>query len=243
MTDGVVYCPIYVIEVDQAHALEYTKNMKHIPRPSTPVQTNIPDLAPLELPVQAQPTSLPASLIDKSVHQLSAGQISSPNPSTSFKSRAVQVIDEPTSIGDSDRWIPAFPTPLIRSPKRRMTTLEDDQDRSSPQDNKQPKSKRTKTLRNTYDDDVTARVARYVQQEIVAGNHTESKWENVSSKLKMDGIERSKWSIKNWWSRFGRHETGIEERQNPNGRKLVTSKQSPEDRKKARERRKLEATE
>ncbi|KAL9584023.1 MAG: hypothetical protein Q9212_002364 [Teloschistes hypoglaucus] len=217
--------------------------MKHIPRPSTPIQINVPVLTQLELRVQAQPTPLPASLINENVNQLSARQSGSPNPSTSFNGRAVQVIDEPTSIGDSDRSMPAFPTPVIRSPKRRMTTLEDDQDRSSPQGDNESRSKRTKNSRNTYDDVVTVLVARYVQEEINADNRTESKWEKVSNKLKMHGIERSKWSIKNWWSRCGRHETGIEERQNPTGRKVVTSKQSPEDRKKARERKKLEATE
>ncbi|KAI4255694.1 MAG: hypothetical protein LQ352_002443 [Teloschistes flavicans] len=243
MTDGEVYYPVYALEVDQAHAFEYTKSMAYIPRPSTPIQRNMPVLAPLEPPIQAQLMSLPASLTNESVSQLPAGQLSSPNPLTSLDNRPVQVMNEPTSLGDLDIANHAPSNPIIRSHKRRMTTLADDPDGSAPQDSSQPKSKRTKMLRRTYGKDETVLVAHYVRQEIDNGNRTESKWERVSEQLQMHGIFKSKWSIKNWWSRCGRHETGIEERQNPTGRKMVTSKQSPEDRKKARERKKLEVAE
>lgn len=77
-------------------------------------------------------------------------------------------------------------------------------------------------------------VVYYLKEEVSRRNLTESKWDNISRELLRHGLRRSKCSIKAWWSRYGREETGFDERQNPNGRNLVTSKQDPEDRKKAR---------
>ncbi|KAL8765794.1 MAG: hypothetical protein Q9209_007233 [Squamulea sp. 1 TL-2023] len=87
---------------------------------------------------------------------------------------------------------------------------------------------------SNYKEDEKKLVLYYLRKEVSRGNLTESKWEKISRKLVKHGLRRSKCSIKAWWSRYGREETGFDERQNPNGRNMVTSKQNPEDRRNAR---------
>ncbi|KAL8847027.1 MAG: hypothetical protein Q9221_007912 [Calogaya cf. arnoldii] len=99
----------------------------------------------------------------------------------------------------------------------------------------QPRRKKQKPLsQSNYTREEKRWVVYYLKREVSQRNFTESKWENVSRKLMEHGLRRSKCSIKAWWSRYGREETGFDERQNPNGRSLITSRQDPEDRKKAR---------
>ncbi|KAL8694966.1 MAG: hypothetical protein Q9218_000438 [Villophora microphyllina] len=236
MTDGVACWPFYSVGVDKAKAVKYTENMAYIPRPSTPMRENAPNVGLPEPPIQIQPTSLPANLTSQRMNQIQIGQWSSPTPPTSLDNHPPQVDDEPMSLGNLDSSKRASESPSTCSPKHRRTASE-----GVEQDDIQPKSKSRKTARTGYDNDAKTWAAHYVQLEIANGNRTESKWERVSEQLKMHGIYKTKWSIKNWWSRSGRCDTGMEERQNPSGRKLVTSKQNPEDRRKARERKKLEA--
>ncbi|KAL9015361.1 MAG: hypothetical protein Q9173_000028 [Seirophora scorigena] len=99
----------------------------------------------------------------------------------------------------------------------------------------QKEPKRTRTFQGIKSDEEKRLIVRYMQEEINDGNVTEKKWSNIARKLKDHGLERSQWSVKAWWSRYGRLETGIDERQKPNERRLVTSKQDPEERRKARE--------
>ncbi|KAL9024388.1 MAG: hypothetical protein Q9196_006554 [Gyalolechia fulgens] len=108
-------------------------------------------------------------------------------------------------------------------------------------ESEEPRQKRTKDSQGIHDQHVKDLIKHFLQEEIESGNKTEQKWQAVSAKLAQHGIQRSQWSIKAWWSREGRLETGFDERQNPGGRKLVTSKQDPEERRKARERRKAES--
>ncbi|KAI4194397.1 MAG: hypothetical protein LQ346_003701 [Caloplaca aetnensis] len=120
---------------------------------------------------------------------------------------------------------------------------DDDDESAQPSGSDQAKKKRKQAVQGVKEDE-KALIARYMKMEIDAENRTESKWQNVSGKLWTNhGIQRSGNSVKAWWSRQGRQEFGIDERKNPNGRKLVTSKQDPDERKRARERKKLEATE
>ena len=66
-------------------------------------------------------------------------------------------------------------------------------------------------------------------------NLTEKKWEVISNRLAARyGFTRSKTSIKNYWNRQGRAQTGVDERRKPNPDKLVTSVSKPEQRKRAR---------
>ena len=72
-----------------------------------------------------------------------------------------------------------------------------------------------------------------VEQQV---NLTEKKWEVISNRLaSRHGFTRSKTSIKNYWSRQGRAQTGVDERRNPNPNKLITSVQNPDQRKRARQ--------
>ncbi|KAL9601116.1 MAG: hypothetical protein Q9219_002715 [cf. Caloplaca sp. 3 TL-2023] len=102
----------------------------------------------------------------------------------------------------------------------------------------EPRLERRRTAQGIHDEDEKALIVRFLKEEISAGNLTEHKWQVISQKLAEHDIKRSQWSIKAWWSRKGRLQTGFDERQNPGGRKLVTSKQDPRDRKRARERKK-----
>ncbi|KAL8914005.1 MAG: hypothetical protein Q9171_001256 [Xanthocarpia ochracea] len=99
---------------------------------------------------------------------------------------------------------------------------------------KQLRKKSKPLSKSNYREDEKAWVLHYLKEEISGRNFTESKWENISRELARRGLRRSRNSIKAWWSRYGRQETGFDERQNPSGRRLVTSKQDPEDRKKMR---------
>lgn len=98
----------------------------------------------------------------------------------------------------------------------------------------QPRKKHKSISQSNYTHEEKKWVRYYLKGEVSRGNLTESKWDIVSRELIKHGLRRSKCSIKAWWSRYGREEMGFDERQNPNGRNLVTSKQDPEDRKKAR---------
>ncbi|KAL8707303.1 MAG: hypothetical protein Q9220_007646 [cf. Caloplaca sp. 1 TL-2023] len=97
----------------------------------------------------------------------------------------------------------------------------------------------TAEAQSTYTTREKRLVLRYLKEEIDKGNRTEKKWKTVAIKLNAHGCRRSQWSIKSWWSRYGREESGFDERKNPNGRPLVTSKQSSEARKRARDRMKV----
>ncbi|KAL8699187.1 MAG: hypothetical protein Q9224_001524 [Gallowayella concinna] len=103
----------------------------------------------------------------------------------------------------------------------------------------QPRKKRKLSSQSAYKEEEKKWVVHYLKMEVVSRNLTESKWENISKELARHGFARSKCSIKAWWSRYGREETGFDERQNPTGRNMVTSKQHPADRKKARQLRKI----
>ncbi len=98
----------------------------------------------------------------------------------------------------------------------------------------QPRKEHKPGPQSNYTREERKWVVYYLKGEVSRGNLTESKWDKVSRELVKHGLKRSKCSIKAWWSRSGREETGFDERRNPNGRNLVTSKQDPEDRKNAR---------
>ena len=97
--------------------------------------------------------------------------------------------------------------------------------------------KRASAGESTYTEEEKSLVLRYLKEEIEKGNHTESKWTIVSEKLKAEGLARSNNSVKMWWSRYGRAETGFEERmpRKHYSRNLVTSHQDPLQRKQARD--------
>ena len=82
-------------------------------------------------------------------------------------------------------------------------------------------------------------LVRTLMEEVITEqrvNLTEKKWEVISGRLASRfGFSRSKISIKNYWSRQGRAQTGVDERRHPNPNKLVTSMQNPEQRKRARQ--------
>lgn len=124
-------------------------------------------------------------------------------------------------------------------PARHKRASEDEDEDSSAHNNFQPKPKRNKISQSKYTSQEGALVTRYLKEEVAKGNLTETKWENVSERLKKDGVDKSRSSVKNWWSRYGREASGFDERQKL-GRSLVTSKQNPEERKRAREQKKLE---
>ncbi|KAL8923774.1 MAG: hypothetical protein Q9208_004422 [Pyrenodesmia sp. 3 TL-2023] len=127
--------------------------------------------------------------------------------------------------------------------KRALEDEDDEEESTEPSENDQPKKKRKQGVQGVKENE-KALIARYMKVEVDAKNGTESKWQNVADKLRaFHGIQRSGNSVKAWWSRQGRQEFGLDERKNPNGRKLVTSKQDPDERRKARERKKREATE
>ncbi|KAL8953290.1 MAG: hypothetical protein Q9222_000856 [Ikaeria aurantiellina] len=108
---------------------------------------------------------------------------------------------------------------------------------SSPSDGKdRQRKKHIAEVQSNYTAQEKRLVVRYLKEEIGKGNLTEKKWKTIADKLAAHGCRRSQWSIKAWWSRYGREETGFEERKNPHGRSLVTSKQNPEARKRARDR-------
>ncbi|KAL8764863.1 MAG: hypothetical protein Q9209_007847 [Squamulea sp. 1 TL-2023] len=102
----------------------------------------------------------------------------------------------------------------------------------------QPTEKQKQVARTGYGDDEKKWVVHYLKREISRGNYTDSRWVKISRKLLKHGISRSPLSIKAWWSRYGRAENGLDERRNPQGRKLVTSKECPAERRKNRRLRK-----
>ncbi|KAL8943127.1 MAG: hypothetical protein Q9216_001257 [Gyalolechia sp. 2 TL-2023] len=126
--------------------------------------------------------------------------------------------------------------PIKPSGKHKLSS--DAEESSDRLESEEPQAKRTKDSKGVHDDRVKKLIKHFLEEEVEAENWTEQKWQAVSEKLARHGIQRSRWSIKAWWSREGRSETGFDERQHPLGRKLVTSKQDPEERRKARERRK-----
>lgn len=82
-------------------------------------------------------------------------------------------------------------------------------------------------------------LVRSLMEEVISEqqvNLTEKKWEVISDRLAArNGFVRSKTSIKNYWNREGRSQTGVDERRKPNPNKMVTSLQNAEQRKRARE--------
>lgn len=81
-------------------------------------------------------------------------------------------------------------------------------------------------------------LVRALMQEVLAEgqvNLTEKKWEVISDRLASRyGFRRSNTSIKNYWNRQGRAQTGVDERRKPNPTKLTTSVQTAQQRKRAR---------
>ncbi|KAL8704674.1 MAG: hypothetical protein Q9201_002168 [Fulgogasparrea decipioides] len=136
------------------------------------------------------------------------------------------------------------------SPTRRKRASEDDDDEEgaedeesedlSTQEGSQPKPKRQKVSKPSYTEKEQELVIHYMLEELANKNYTETKWDNIANQLATHGIVKTKWSIKNYWSRYGRYRSGLEERQKPKSRSMVTSKQNPEDRKRARKQKKRE---
>lgn len=124
---------------------------------------------------------------------------------------------------------------MTSSKHERNAEAEENSDR---REREEPRAKRTKNSQGVHDQHEKDLIRQFLEEEINVGNRTERKWQAISEKLAQHGIQRTRWAVKSWWSREGRSETGFEERQNPTGRKMVTSKQDPEERRKARERRK-----
>lgn len=129
---------------------------------------------------------------------------------------------------------------ISRRSRKGKRAVENIESSDSPE-TEEPKLKRKRSSQGINDEHTQTLVVRFLKEEITARNLTEKKWQAISEKLAKHGINRSQWSIKAWWSRRGRLLTGFDERQNPTGRKLVTSKQDPEDRRRARERKKAES--
>ncbi|KAL8738622.1 MAG: hypothetical protein Q9181_000618 [Wetmoreana brouardii] len=113
----------------------------------------------------------------------------------------------------------------------------------STQEGSQAKSKRQKVSKLSYTEREQELVINYMFEELHNKNHTETKWDNIANQLATHGIVKTKWSIKNYWSRYGRYRSGLEERLKPKSRSMVTSKQKPEDRKRTREQKKREEME
>ncbi|KAL8742917.1 MAG: hypothetical protein Q9190_004676 [Brigantiaea leucoxantha] len=79
-------------------------------------------------------------------------------------------------------------------------------------------------------------IKQLVQEQMALGNYTEEKWLRISRELQTKfHIHRGFLSIKNFWNRHGRDKFGLDERKKPNPGKMVTGKQDPVERKKARE--------
>lgn len=82
-------------------------------------------------------------------------------------------------------------------------------------------------------------LVRVLMEEVIAEqqvNLTEKKWEVISDRLAARfSFNRSNTSIKNYWNRQGRAQTGVDERRKPNPTKLVTSATTAEQRKRARQ--------
>ncbi|KAL8722387.1 MAG: hypothetical protein Q9225_001118 [Loekoesia sp. 1 TL-2023] len=133
------------------------------------------------------------------------------------------------------------PAKVISRPSLKAKRAVEDVESSDSPESEEAKPKRKRSSQGINDEHTQTLVVRFLKEEITAGNLTEKKWQAISEKLAKHGINRSQWSIKAWWSRKGRLLTGFDERQNPKGRKVVTSKQDPEDRRRARERKKTES--
>ncbi|KAL8842686.1 MAG: hypothetical protein Q9170_000461 [Blastenia crenularia] len=130
----------------------------------------------------------------------------------------------------TSRLLKGIPNP----PQTNKRALQGEDLSDLPKDGQERKSR--KSSQGIHDKETQALVVRFLKEEIADGNLTEQKWQAISQKLAKHGITRSQYSVKAWWSRKGRSQTGFDERQNPNGRKLVTSKQNPDDRRRARQR-------
>ncbi|KAI4188310.1 MAG: hypothetical protein L6R41_002221 [Letrouitia leprolyta] len=129
-------------------------------------------------------------------------------------------------------------TNMVSKKHKRGSEAEESTDR---REREEPRAKRTKNSQGVHNQHEKDLIKFFLEEEINTGNRTEQKWQAISEKLAQHGIQRTQWAVKSWWSREGRSETGFEERQNPAGRKMVTSKQDPEERRKARERKKAES--
>lgn len=141
---------------------------------------------------------------------------------------------------------PAFPNAKPEQKKHRATSFRSASLRSSEvswdkeerlSGSEQPKaSKKQDKIWTAREKDLV----RMLMEEVITEqqvNLTEKKWEVISDRLASRfGFTRSKTSIKNYWSRQGRAQTGVDERRNPNPNKMITSVQDPEQRKRARQR-------
>ncbi|KAL8759860.1 MAG: hypothetical protein Q9184_003497 [Pyrenodesmia sp. 2 TL-2023] len=173
----------------------------------------------------------------------SSGYPASNYPSSGYRSQIPQFTAAPPSAPATSRPLDGATRRPSQQIKRALEDEDDDEESTQPSGNDQPKKKRKQGVQGVKESE-KALIARYMKVEVDAKNGTESKWQNVADKLRTNhGIQRSGHSVKAWWSRQGRQEFGLDERKNPNGRKLVTSKQDPDERRKARERKKREATE
>ena len=89
---------------------------------------------------------------------------------------------------------------------------------------------------DNYPKDTAEKVRDLMKEVLEEGHYIEKKWSMISDRLlERHGIQKGAGSIKMFWSRRGRAEFKLDERKLPNPQKWVTSKQSPEDRKKARQ--------
>lgn len=231
MMTGVPSYPIYYSTNKRSHtSLEYVKNMAYIPG----VLPSVPPRPGPSAHAKPQGKKLVTETHESGFH----GASSPPSwrRSATDTSSIPQLIEASTAPAGSRHGKGAAQPP--QKQKRAFEAKESPE----PAEDDQPKSKRKKANQGVQDHE-KALIARYMQEEIDNRNLTESKWQNVTEKLKSHGIDRSGHSVKAWWSRHGRQEFGIDERKNPHGRKLVTSKQDPEERRKARERKRREAVE
>lgn len=243
MTGSPPYFPAYYSTNVQGNKyLEYIKNMVYIPSVRPPVPPFSVVLAEEPQSSTVPGSHMPGPIIafagprgsrrDEAAVMIAPTQFNRNTSGSSYTSSSIPRLPQPPTA-------PALSRPVYQKQKR---ALEAD-DSPEPAETNQSNSKRKKSAQSVQDNE-KALIARYVQEEIDKNNYAESKWQNVADKLLKDhSISRSGNSVKAFWSRYGREEFGIDERKNPDGRNLVTSKQDPEERRKARERKKREAAE
>ncbi|KAI4151358.1 MAG: hypothetical protein LQ341_000920 [Variospora aurantia] len=243
-------CPPYPASNDQGSASDgYVKNMASIPRIHSAVSPETPTLKPAQLLsllpheqqkyIQRAAISVQSTSSNKLVHPNDGvGALVTADPTdlgritSTIKPRLVEALLPPRTSG-SDRGV-AKPAKW----NKRALELEETPELAA---GSQVEAKRRRTSKGIKSDEEKGLIVYYMQEEMNEGNVTEKKWANIARKLRDHGLDRSQWSVKAWWSRHGRLETGMDERQKPNERRLVTSKQDPEDRRKAREVKKRES--
>ncbi|KAI4096554.1 MAG: hypothetical protein LQ344_001062, partial [Seirophora lacunosa] len=179
--------------------------------------------------VSSTPSSKPAhidKIQDGAGIPVAAGQADWRRTTSNLKSQLAEALLAPVKFG-SGKGVAGL------SQRNKRALKLDNTPELAAESQKEPKRRRI--FQGIKSDEEKRLIVCYMQEEINDGNVTEKKWSNIARKLKDHGLERSQWSIKAWWSRYGRLETGIDERQKPNEGRLVTSKQDPEERRKARE--------